>query len=105
MQKILAGYSFFFKYFTHFDLTLWILVKEIQPVFITGSNITRIFHFSLYREEASLPTSIPECPDSEIKKPSRATTSVVSMATGVLLLSFTLQFIIMGKQILFEYFV
>jgi len=50
-----------------------------------------------YREEASLPTSIPECPDSEIKKPSRATTSVVSMATGVLLLSFTLQFIIMDN--------
>merc|ERR1712226_303523 len=50
-----------------------------------------------YREEASLPTSIPECPDSEIKKPSRATTTVVLMATGVLLLSFTLQFIIMDN--------
>ena len=46
MQKILAGYSFFLKkYFTHFDLTLWILVKEIQPVFITGHTGQLVHQF------------------------------------------------------------
>ena len=37
-----------------------------------------------------------ECPMAETKEPSKATTSVVMMATGVLLMSFVLQFIIIG---------
>ena len=51
-----------------------------------------------YREEASLPTSIQECPMSEAKRPSKATTSVVLMASVVLILSYGLQFVIIGNK-------
>jgi len=50
-----------------------------------------------YREEASLPTSIQECPMSEAKRPSKATTSVVLMASVVLILSYGLQFVIIDN--------
>ena len=49
-----------------------------------------------YRQEASLPTTMREF-KADKSRPSRATANIVVMASGVLLLSFTLQFIILDS--------
>ncbi len=52
-----------------------------------------------YRDEASLPTRMQECPggSAAVKGPHRASANVVVMATMVLMLSFTLQFVILDN--------
>ena len=50
-----------------------------------------------YRDEASLPTHMREYPKTNKNKPSKATANIVIMATGVLLMSFILQFIILDR--------
>eukprot|EP00093_Oithona_nana_P009428 09428.XXX_452977_454402_1 [CDS] Oithona nana genome sequencing. len=50
-----------------------------------------------YRDEASLPTHMREYPKTNKNKPSKATANIVIMATGVLLMSFILQFIILDS--------
>ena len=49
-----------------------------------------------YRQEASLPTAMREF-KADKSRPSRATANIVVMASSVLLLSFTLQFIILDS--------